>query len=294
MLDNHERDCNAQACVKRAPQSLRYTLRHYLHAGHMNRLSALLLLAAICSGCATGPNKQDPYESANRKVHAFNQSLDSAILKPVATGYVKVLPSIARTGVSNFYRNLGMIVTSLNNALQFKLEKVPVDFMRFTTNIFLGLGGLYDMATDLGIPYNKEDFGQTLGYWGVSSGPYVVLPFFGPSNVRDGLALPVDIYVSPVYDAVGDDGLRWGLLILYAIDTRSNLFEAEKFMRESALDEYSFVRDTYLQRREYLIRDGVAPPAGDAETTNRPKTLRELEEEEFGDDAILDDDEDDN
>ncbi len=254
----------------------------------MNRVWIALLAVALCSGCATGPNKQDPFEPMNRKVHAFNQSLDSAILKPVAKGYVKVIPSVARTGITNFYRNLGMIVTTLNDALQLKFDKVPVDTMRFSTNLVFGLGGLLDVATEMRIPYNDEDFGQTLGHWGVDSGPYIVLPFFGPSTVRDGLALPVDIYVSPAYDATYDEGLRWGLIILYGIDTRANLLQVENFMREGALDEYAFLRDIYLQRRDYLIRDGLTPPLQEDEAADRPKTLLELEEE-FGDDPILDD-----
>ncbi|NIO39807.1 MAG: VacJ family lipoprotein, partial [Burkholderiales bacterium] len=105
-----------------------------------------------------------------------------------------------------------MIVTVFNNVLQLKVEDVPVDILRFSTNLVWGLGGLIDIATDAGIPYNQEDFGQTLGYWGIGSGPYLVLPFFGPSSVRDGIALPVDIYVSPIYDTIGDEGVRWGLL----------------------------------------------------------------------------------
>ena len=256
----------------------------------MNRLFFPLLLTAICSGCATGPNKQDPFEPMNRQVYAFNQSLDRAILKPIAKGYVKVVPGVARTGITNFYRNLGVIVTTLNDALQLKIEKVPVDIMRFSTNLVFGLGGLLDVATEMRIPYNAEDFGQTLGHWGVGSGAYLILPFFGPSTVRDGLALPVDIYVSPAYDVAGggDQGFRWGLIILYAIDTRANLFEAEKIMRQAALDEYAFVRDVYLQRRDYLIRDGAAPQLVEGESTDRPKTLLELEEEDFGDDPILD------
>ena len=263
----------------------------YMCAGYMNRLFIPLLLAAICSGCATGPNKQDPFEPTNRKIYAFNQSLDSAILKPIAKAYVKVLPGVARTGITNFYRNLGMVVTTLNDALQLKFEKVPVDLMRFSTNLVFGLGGLLDVATEMRIPYNKEDFGQTLAHWGVGSGAYLVLPFFGPSTVRDGLALPVDIYVSPAFEVAsnGDAGLRWGLIIMWAIDKRANLLEAEKFMRQAALDEYAFLRDVYLQRRDYLIRDGVTPALGDRESTDRPKTLLELEEEEFGDDPILDD-----
>ncbi len=263
----------------------------YSRESYMKRLSVVLLLAAICSSCATGPNRRDPLEPMNRKVHAFNESLDSAILKPIAKGYVKVLPGVARTGITNFYRNLGLIVTTLNDALQLKVEKVPVDIMRFSTNLVFGLGGLLDVATEMRIPYNKEDFGQTLAHWGVGSGAYLVLPFFGPSTVRDGLALPVDIYVSPAVDVAteGEPGLRWGLIILFAINTRANLFEAEKFMRQAALDEYVFLRNVYLQRRDYLIRDGAAPTLGDGESTDRPKTLLELEEEEFGDDPILDD-----
>jgi phospholipid-binding lipoprotein MlaA len=223
----------------------------------------------------------------NRKVYAFNNAVDTAYLQPIAKGYRNVLPQPARTGISNFFRNLGVIVTTLNDALQLKFEKVPVDIMRFSTNLVFGMGGLIDIATDARIPFNDEDFGQTLGYWGIDSGPYLVLPFFGPSNVRDGIALPVDIYVSPVYDAIGDNGVRWGLLGLYVVDTRANLLGAETFLQQAALDQYSFLRDTYLQRREYLVRDGKVAPPQDEETSERPKTLLELEEEEFGDDPLM-------
>ena len=223
----------------------------------------------------------------NRKVYAFNNAVDTAYLQPIAKGYRNVLPQPARTGISNFFRNLGVIVTTLNDALQLKFEKVPVDIMRFSTNLVFGMGGLIDIATDARIPFNDEDFGQTLGYWGFDSGPYLVLPFFGPSNVRDGIALPVDIYVSPVYDAIGDNGVRWGLLGLYVVDTRANLLGAETFLQQAALDQYSFLRDTYLQRREYLVRDGKVAPPRDEETSERPKTLLELEEEEFGDDPLM-------
>ncbi len=254
----------------------------------MTRSLIFLCLSVLVSGCATGPNKQDPFEPMNRKIYAFNNAVDTAYLRPIAKGYTNILPAPARVGVSNFFRNLGMIVTTLNDALQFKFEKVPVDIIRFSTNLLYGMGGLIDVATYARIPYNDEDFGQTLGYWGFDSGPYLVLPFFGPSNVRDGLALPVDIYVSPVYDAIGDEGVRWGLLALYAVDTRANLLSAESFLQQAALDEYSFLRDTYLQRREYLIRDGKTEPPQDDEEGERPKTLLELEAEEFGDDPLMD------
>ena len=241
------------------------------------------------SGCATGPNEQDPFEPMNRKIFAFNRAIDTAYLKPIASGYKKVLPQPARTGVSNFYRNLGVIVTTLNNALQLKLDKVPVDIMRFSSNLVFGLGGLIDIATYAGIPHHREDLGQTLGYWGVNSGPYLVLPFFGPSTVRDGLALPVDIYVSPAYDAIGEGRVRWGLLALYAVDTRANLLGAEAFLEQATLDQYSFLRDTHLQRREFLVRDGEPEPKTNKPSGDRPKTLLELEAEEFGDDLFMDD-----
>ncbi|MGD8789109.1 MAG: VacJ family lipoprotein [Burkholderiales bacterium] len=240
----------------------------------------------LCSGCATGPNPKDPFESANRKVYAFNKSVDNAVLKPVAKGYVKILPSPARGAISNFFRNLGVVVTLFNDVLQLKVKEVPVDIMRFSTNLVFGMGGLIDIATYARIPYNQEDFGQTLGYWGFNSGPYLVLPFFGPSDVRDGLGLPVDIYVSPIYDTIGDEGVRWGLLALYVVDTRANLFTAESFVQLAALDEYSFVRDTYLQRREYLVRDGKVTNLDKETKEQKPKSLRELELEDFGDEPL--------
>ena len=255
----------------------------------MTRLILLMCLGALVSGCATGPNEVDPFEPMNRKMYAFNNAVDKAYLKPIATGYRNIMPQPARTGVTNFFRNLGVIVTALNNTLQFKLDRTAVDVMRFSSNLVFGMGGLIDIATYAGIPHHQEDLGQTLGYWGVNSGPYIVLPFFGPSTVRDGLALPVDIYVSPAYDAIGEGRVRWGLLITYAIDTRANLLDAETFLEQAALDRYSFIRDTYLQRREFLIRDGAPVPLEQDGDSGRPKSLLELEAEEFGDDPLMDD-----
>ena len=252
----------------------------------MTRLLLLLCLGILCSGCATGPNPKDPFEPTNRKIYAFNKAVDTAYLKPIAKGYKNVLPNPARVAISNFFRNLGMVVTTLNDALQLKLEKVPVDIMRFSSNLVFGMGGFIDVATGMRIPYNDEDFGQTLGYWGIGSGPYVVLPFFGPSDVRDAVALPVDIYVSPVYDAIGDEGVRWGLLALYVVNTRANLLSAETFLQQAALDEYSFVRDTYQQRREYLVNDGKVPDKVETEQSQGRKSLLELEQEEFGNEPL--------
>lgn len=244
------------------------------------------LLACCCmvAGCATGPDTRDPYENFNRKVYSFNEGVDKAVLKPVAKGYVAVVPAIARRGVTNFFNNLGMIVTTFNDALQLKGTKVPVDIARFTTNAVFGLGGLIDVASELNIENRNEDFGQTLGYWGAKSGPYLVLPFFGPSSVRDGSGLAVDFLVSP-YVYVHDDeaAIRWGLFALDVIDTRANLLSAENFLDQAALDRYSFLRDSYLQRREYLVHDGNMPASTEQ---GQQKNLKELEEEDLRDQPV--------
>ncbi len=238
----------------------------------------LLACSVMVAGCAAGPNPRDPYESFNRKVYSFNDGVDKAVLKPAAKGYIAVVPAFARRGVTNFFNNLGMLVTTFNDALQLKGTKVPVDFARFTTNIVFGLGGLIDVASELKIENRNEDFGQTLGYWGTKSGPYVVLPFFGPSSLRDGTGIAVDFVVSPfVYVTEDEAAVRWGLFGLDLIDSRANLLSAEKFLDQAALDRYSFLRDSYLQRREYLIHDGHPPTSGES----RQKSLRELEEEDL-------------
>ena len=221
-------------------------------------------------------------EPFNRKVYAFNDSVDKAVLKPVAKGYVAVVPQLARRGVTNFFNNLGMVVTTFNDALQLKGTKVPVDFARFTTNIIFGLGGLIDVATELKIENRNEDFGQTLGYWGVASGAYVVLPLLGPSSVRDAPALAVDFVVSPFFYWDPQAQVRWGIFALDVVDTRANLLQAEKFLDTASVDRYSFLRDTYLQHREYLIHDGNPPSGSDA----RQKSLKELEEEDMMDDPV--------
>jgi phospholipid-binding lipoprotein MlaA len=245
-------------------------------------LVSLIMVAGTLGGCAAGPDPRDPMEPFNRKVYAFNDGLDKAILKPVAKGYVAVVPQMARKGVRNFFNNLGVVVTTLNDALQLKGTKVPVDIARFTTNVIFGLGGLIDVATALKIENRNEDFGQSLGYWGVGSGPYLVLPFFGPSDIRDAPSLLVDFYTNPVYYSHARSEIRWGLFALDVVDTRANLLGAEKFLQTAAIDRYSFLRDTYLQRRQYLIDDGQ-PPTGE---NSQQKTLKELEEEDLKDEPV--------
>ena len=245
-------------------------------------LIPLLLAACTLCGCAAGPDPRDPMEPFNRKVYAFNDSVDKAVLKPAAKGYVAVVPQLMRRGVTNFFNNLGVVVTTLNDALQLKGTKVPVDFARFTTNMVFGLGGLIDVASELKIENRNEDFGQTLGYWGVASGPYLMLPLLGPSSARDGSGLAVDFAANPFFYWNPDPAVRWGLFALDIVDTRANLLGAEKFLDTAAIDRYSFLRDSYLQRREYLIYDG-SPPTSPG---TRQKSLKELEEEDLRDEPV--------
>lgn len=249
------------------------TVRHLLPA---------FLASSLLAGCATGPDPRDPLEPFNRKVYSFNDSVDKAVVKPAAKGYVAVVPQLARRGVTNFFSNLGMITTTLNDLFQLKGTKVPVDFARFTTNLVFGLGGLIDVATELKIENRSEDFGQTLGYWGVGSGPYLILPFFGPSDTRDAPGLAVDFLTSPTFYWSPEPQVRWGTFLLDVVDTRANLLGAEKFFNTAAIDPYTFLRDSYLQRREYLIYDGN-PPTGPKASQ---KSLKELEEEDLSDEPV--------
>jgi phospholipid-binding lipoprotein MlaA len=244
------------------------------------QLQFLVVACLALSGCAAGPNPRDPYEGFNRGVYAFNDGLDKAVLKPVAKGYEAIFPQFLRTGVTNFFDNMGVVVTGVNELAQLKFRPALEDVGRFALNLTLGIGGLFDVATPLKFERHNEDFGQTLGYWGVGSGPYLVLPFFGPSDLRDGLALPVDIYSSPIIYYIDEPAVTNTLLGVYVVNTRANLIPAEKMLEQAAIDKYAFMRDAYLQRREYLIRDGKEVPAASG---GRQKTLKELEEEDLGD-----------
>jgi phospholipid-binding lipoprotein MlaA len=231
-------------------------------------------------GCASGPNPRDPYESFNRKMYAFNETLDKAVLKPVAKGYEWAMPDVARTGVTNFFRNLDVVRTVLNQVAQGRIPHAIEDSARFATNVVFGLGGLIDVASDMNFPRRREDFGQTLGYWGFKGGPYIVLPLLGSSNVRDALAFPVDFFSSPSVAWAENSTVTWTLIGINVVNQRAILLPAEKFIEQTGLDRYDFLRDAYVQNREYQIHNGM-PPATPGEA--RPKTLLELEEEDFGD-----------
>lgn len=194
----------------------------------------------------------DPWEGFNRAMFNFNETLDTYALKPVAQGYKAVTPDIVETGVGNFFGNLSDFGSLLNNVLQLKGEAAAQNLMRVLVNSTIGLAGIIDVATPIGLPEHEEDFGQTLGYWGVETGPYLVLPFFGPSNVRDGVGLVADSAVDPL-DEVEPIRTRNQLYALRVIDNRAQLLAAENLING---DRYTAMRDAYLQRREFLINDG--------------------------------------
>jgi len=233
--------------------------------------AALLVAALMLAACASGPsaNPRDPLEPFNRSIYGFNDAVDRAVVKPVATVYRDVLPSPVRTGVSNFFNNLQDLWSFVNNTLQLKAEGAGNSIVRFGVNTVFGLGGLIDIATEMRIERHSEDFGQTLGRWGVGAGPYVVLPFLGSSTVRDTAALPVDMKGN-VVSQISDVPTRNSALILNAVDRRSQLLDASQMLEEVALDPYTFTRDAYLQRRRSLVYDGNPPDEDVYVPDNRP------------------------
>jgi len=238
----------------------------------LRSLSVLLLLGALggLGGCATtGGNPEDPLEGYNRAMFSFNEGVDKAIIKPVASGYKAVVPAFARTGVTNFFANLGDVWIGVNNVLQGKFDDGVSDFGRFAMNSSLGILGLIDIASDTGMDKHNEDFGQTLGRWGVGSGAYVVLPILGPSDVRDGFSLfAVDRHGDPLA-YVGNVPTRNELYGVRIVNTRAGLLDASRLMEDAALDRYSYVRGAYLQRRRSLVYDGNPPREPDAERTSK-------------------------
>jgi phospholipid-binding lipoprotein MlaA len=225
-------------------------------------LSGLVLLAL--QGCATvkSADARDPWEPMNRSIYQFNDAIDTVALKPAAQLYVQVLPGMVRTGVSNFMGNLGDVWSMANSAMQLKGQATVETFMRINVNTFMGLGGILDVASEMGIEKRREDFGQTLGYWGVQPGPYVMLPLFGPSTLRDALAFPVDMQGN-VTNSLADQATRNALLVTRLVDTRAGLLKTVDAIKASSLDPYSFVRDAYLQKRRNDIYDGNPPSSFD-------------------------------
>jgi phospholipid-binding lipoprotein MlaA len=217
-------------------------------------LGFIALMLAVMQGCAMSPNAnpRDPWEPFNRNVSNFNEGLDQAILKPVATAYQNVTPQIMRTGVHNFFGNITDIWSLVNNVLQLKPAESVETLFRVGVNTTVGLFGLIDVASDLKLQKHTEDFGQTLGFWGMPTGPYVVLPLLGPSTLRDSLALPVDAKGN-LLSHIDDVALYNSLFVLRLVDRRASLLRAGELLDAAALDKYSFTRDAYLQRRRARI-----------------------------------------
>lgn len=210
---------------------------------------------------ATFRSKQDPWEPVNRKIFGFNEKVDGYLFKPVAKGYRWVMPDPLEIAVGNVFSNLRDIPITLNNLLQLKFNNALTSSMRVIVNSTLGLAGVADVASGIGLEKHDEDFGQTLGYYGVSSGPYVVLPFFGPSSTRDGPASIVDVVTDPVFVGSFFVAPFIGPIVGSArtTDTRASLLKSEKTLDEAALDKYEFIREAYLQRRRNLVHDGNPP-----------------------------------
>jgi phospholipid-binding lipoprotein MlaA len=231
--------------------------------------AALLLLIALLglTGCATlpagKPDPRDRFERLNRAVFAFNTKFDHAILRPVARSYVKVLPRTVRTGVNNFITNLNSPVTIVNNFLQGKFNDGVSDTARLVVNTTIGIGGLFDPATGMGLDRHLADFGETLGVWGVHGGPYLMLPFLGSSNVRDALGLVPDYLLLHEIETVqlfdNSEAAEWSLFVVGVVNRRSQLLDLDRVI-DSSYDPYSVLRSAYLQRRAYLINGGVTPP----------------------------------
>lgn len=224
---------------------------------YFKRCTSVLAMAIVLTGCATSNDPRDPFEGFNRAMFTFNDKIDQVALKPTATAYQNVVPLVVQIGVGNFFGNIGDVWTSVNNLLQGKMADGFTDMMRVIVNSTFGLGGLIDIGADVGMTKHKEDFGQTLGVWGVASGPYMVLPFLGPTTLRDSVALPVDLqgdlwaYKYPVH-------VRNAGSVLRVVDQRSVVLDATNLIEDAALDRYEFIRDGFLQRRANNVNDGVS------------------------------------
>ena len=234
------------------------------HMSATLRIIAAAAAAAVFAGCAAVPSKVDPLEPMNRALYHVHDVLDTNIVKPVAEGYVAVIPQFVRTGFANVFNNIDDLFSAVNGLLQGKPEKAGNDLGRVLTNTMLGLGGLIDVATDLGIERGNEDFGQTFAVWGFPQGPYLFIPLFGPTTVRDGTGVLVRIALGPV-SYISNVPVRNSIYGVGYVDLRSQALESGSLLDTAALDRYIFIRNAYLQRRRYLIYDGKPPPESEDE-----------------------------
>ncbi len=238
-----------------------------MRAGLLGKV--LILAGSIAvAGCASSPDSyrdpKDPLEPYNRAMFKFNTDFDNAFVKPAAKGYQYITPEPVDRSITNFFNNIDDITSAVNNLLQFKLSRFGTDVGRVAVNSTAGLLGVLDVATNLGLPSYKEDFGQTLGYWGLGPGPYFVIPILGPSTIRDTVGWAGDIYVDPFF-SVSKNEIYWGAVTLRIVDRRADLLKSTEIFEEAAVDPYTFLRDAYLQRRRSKVYDGNPPPETEAE-----------------------------
>ncbi|QDD11897.1 VacJ family lipoprotein [Candidatus Methylopumilus rimovensis] len=223
-----------------------------------NKFLIAILISSFMVGCATQQNK-DPIEGVNRAVYKFNDVLDKAALKPVAQGYQAITPTPIQKGVSNFFKNIFDVVTLVNELFQFKFKQAANTTGRVALNTTIGLLGVFDVHSKSGGVRTREDFGQTLGYYGVGSGAYLVLPFFGPSSTRDGIGFFTDAFFFNPIGYINDDPTKWALIGLAVVDIRAE-YMVDIDIRDKAFDPYAFMRDSYMQNRENLVKDGAEDP----------------------------------
>ena len=244
-----------------ATGALSPTRSHPRLARPRSRLMAAALVATALvglTGATAHAQVSDPLEPVNRVIFSFNDKVDTYVLRPVAQTYVNVVPQLVRTGVSNVFGNVGDMFSAVNSLLQGKREKLGNDLGRVLVNSTFGLGGIFDVAGYADVEKGNEDFGQTFGYWGIPAGPYLVIPFLGPSNIRDATGLVIQSYIDPV-NQVTPDSARYELWGLRVIDARAGLLGTEDLVSGAALDRYTFIRSAYSQRRRSLIFDGKPP-----------------------------------
>ena len=244
-----------------------------------------VLLMATLGGCATAKNPRDPLEPLNRAVYSVNEMIDTVALKPAAYIYTGAVPPPVRGGVTSFFGNFRDVTTAINNLLQFKLKAAASDVGRIFINSTVGILGVFDVATRLGLEKHQEDFGQTLGYWGMGDGPFLMLLLLGPSNVRDTIGWVGDYFTDPQFYLFTEPPENWIVLTTRLVNVRANLLPADRLL-ELTPDRYTFLREAFLQRRLNLIYDGNPPggPTGGSGSPSR-KTLKEMEEEFLEDDA---------
>ena len=249
------------------------------------RVSALSLILLALLGCAAAPAKKDPrdpWERLNRTTYKFNDKLDKAVLRPIAHGYQKATPELVRTGVSNFVDNLGYPIVIVNDLLQARFTIFARDTGRLLMNTTLGIGGLLDPATQAGLEKNENDFGLTFGHWGIAKGPYFVIPFLGPSDVRDGLGRIPNAYFSP-QNYVNNSWVQYSVWAVELLDTRYRLLSTDPLV-DAAYDPYLFVKNAYLQRRDYQLSKLSGRPS--KSESDADKLLDEATQEEESEQAM--------